>query len=373
MKPCLLLFDAAQSQLSLLAVAQGWRVEHEDDKLPAAHTAATDACVAVVILGDPGFGARARARFPGALIVGTNDACREVADLSFASWEIDKRLFEQFLAHAEAHWRMHERLIEAELAVEARQKQMHQLNEIGVALSSQMSLGDLLDTLLREARGIAHCDGASLYLVETKLGSEQLVFKLTQNASIDLPFIEATVPLSCESIAGYVAVSGELLNLVDAYCVPVDAPYAFNRSFDEKMGYRTRSMLVLPMRDHVGKVVGVLQFINRKNPENGHIVEFDQEIVEIVRGIAAQAALSIVKSRLVRDINDLFESFVQASVKAIEQRDPSTSGHSARVAESTVAFLMSLMEISAMEQMGPPSGAEPAQESARREALAETS
>jgi len=101
-------------------------------------------------------------------------------------------------------------------------------------------------------------------------------------------------------------------------------------------------MLVMPMRDHGGSIVGVLQFINRFADDGVTVVEFDSETVEILRAIASQAALSIQKNRLVREINELFESFVQASVKAIEQRDPSTSGHSARVADTTVALLQAL-------------------------------
>ena len=108
------------------------------------------------------------------------------------------------------------------------------------------------------------------------------------------------------------------------------------------MNYRTQSMLVMPMRAHDGAVVGVLQFINRLDEDSKTVVDFDKEAVEILRAIASQAALSIQKNRLVRDIHDLFESFVQASVKAIEQRDPSTSGHSGRVAETTVALLQAL-------------------------------
>jgi HD-GYP domain-containing protein (c-di-GMP phosphodiesterase class II) len=104
-------------------------------------------------------------------------------------------------------------------------------------------------------------------------------------------------------------------------------------------------MLVLPMRDHKGRLTGVLQFINRRGTTvdgSSRIVPFDEEICELLRAIASQAAVSIQKSGLIRDINQLFESFVQASVKAIEQRDPSTSGHSFRVAETTVALLSAL-------------------------------
>ena len=98
-------------------------------------------------------------------------------------------------------------------------------------------------------------------------------------------------------------------------------------------------MLVLPMRDHRDQIVGVLQFINRLDPTCSEPVPFGEEMGELLRAVGSQAAVSIQKNLLIRDVNRLFESFVQASVKAIEQRDPSTSGHSFRVAESTVALL----------------------------------
>ena len=82
------------------------------------------------------------------------------------------------------------------------------------------------------------------------------------------------------------------------------------------------------MCDHRGHVVGVLQFINRVNRPDGVVIPFGEETVEVLRAIASQAAVSLQKNALLEDINQLFESFVQASVKTIEQRDPSTSGHS---------------------------------------------
>ena len=110
----------------------------------------------------------------------------------------------------------------------------------------------------------------------------------------------------------------------------------------DRNGYRTRSILTIAMRDHRDEVVGVLQFINRVNPDSGQIEPFGEENAEVLRAIASQAAVSIQKNDLIENINQLFESFVQASVKTIEQRDPATSGHSARVAETTVALLEAL-------------------------------
>jgi len=124
--------------------------------------------------------------------------------------------------------------------------------------------------------------------------------------------------------------------------------YAFNRSFDQRYGYRTKSMLVIPMVNHHGDVIGVLQLINRKrdfaarlaSPEEAdrQIISYSPHTVKIVRALAGQAAVSIENSQLYEAIERLFEGFVKAAVTAIEQRDPTTSGHSERVATRTVAL-----------------------------------
>lgn len=225
-------------------------------------------------------------------------------------------------------------------------QRMHQLSEIGASLSSRRDLDDLLQTILFEARKLVGCEAASLYLVESDAGGDhetkQLLFKLSQNDSLNVPFVEMRLPYSTESLAGYVAVTGHELNLDDVYQLPEGTPYQFNTSFDESMGYRTRSMLVLPMRDHRGAVVGVLQFINRLDESDGDCIGFNEETAELLRAIAGQAAVSIQKNQLLQDFNDLFESFVQASIKTIERRDPTTSGHSFRVAQTTVALMRAL-------------------------------
>ena len=93
---------------------------------------------------------------------------------------------------------------------------------------------------------------------------DQLSFELTQNHSVVVPFEKRTVPLNETSISGYVALTGEIVNVADAYHLPAGTPYKISRSFDEKSGYRTKSMLVVPMRDHDQKVIGVIQLINKK-------------------------------------------------------------------------------------------------------------
>ena len=153
------------------------------------------------------------------------------------------------------------------------------------------------------------------------------------------------MPLTRKSLAGYVALTGESLNLPDAYNLPAGVPYQLERSFDTTMPYRTCSVLVLPMQEQDGEVIGVLQLINRKvKPDvmitTENVIQVTQPYSEweerIVRSLASQAAISIERNHLQHSIENLFEGFVRASVQIIEARDPTTSGHSERVADLTV-------------------------------------
>ena len=325
---------ALSGRLATLAKARGWQVKkfdiRQDDEI--------DETTALVFATDAGAHGIRRA-FPHALLVSGESAdgldlvCPEAAD--------DEAL-KALLVHGENHWRRNLKVMELFREVGARRQRMGQLSDIALSLSTEMEYSDLLETILLEARRLAGCDAGSLYLLDDSEEEPELVFKLTQNDSREFPFTEKRLPLTADSLAGYVALMGDELDIPDVYKLPKDAPYKFNRSFDDQNNYRSVSMLVLPMRDHRGKVVGVLQFINRMDPISDAPIPFGEELVELLRAVASQAAVSIQKNLLIRDVNRLFESFVQASVKTIEQRDPSTSGHSFRVADTTVSLLESL-------------------------------
>ena len=232
----------------------------------------------------------------------------------------------------------------------ARTEELKEMTRIGVALNTERDYDALQTMVLSQARRISGSDAGSLYLVdEPERGTQVLRFRLAQNDSRpDIPLVEFTIPIDETSIAGYVASTGRPLVLDDAYVLPPGVEYAINRSFDEKHGYRTKSLLTLPMLNHKNQVIGVLQLINRKRdphvtldtPEDFEtkVVPYTRRTVELVSGLAGQAAVSIENSQLYDDIERLFEGFVTAAVTAIEQRDPTTFGHSGRVAEMTVAI-----------------------------------
>ncbi|MDB4878783.1 MAG: metal dependent phosphohydrolase [Gemmatimonadetes bacterium] len=234
---------------------------------------------------------------------------------------------------------------------EHRARELAELTAIGVALSTQRDLGTLLELILTQARRLTSSDAGSLYLVERGEGDEpvKLRFARAQNHSLPgLPFSTFTVPIDHTSLAGYAAATGEPLVIGDVYLLPDDVSYRQNRSFDDKFGYRTKSMLVIPMKSHRDEVVGVLQLINRKrSPDlrltadavvDEEVQPYDARCLELTSALASQAAVAIENGRLYEDIERLFEGFVTAAVTAIESRDPTTSGHSGRVATLTVGL-----------------------------------
>lgn len=234
-------------------------------------------------------------------------------------------------------------------SLKARDQQLQELNRIGVALSAERDVDQLLAEILQKARHITQADAGSLYLVEPdEEGGQRLRFKLSQNDSFDLDYNEFTMPLNRGSLAGYTAVTGETLRLPDVYEIPDDVDYSFSRSWDEQTGYRTTSMLVVAMMNNKGEIRGVLQLINRKRdgqtklstPASFHqnVTEFDEQCEELVGSLASQAAVALENRLLLQNIQNIFEGFLMGWVKAVEDRDPATAGHSHRVTALTLAL-----------------------------------
>lgn len=259
----------------------------------------------------------------------------------------------------------------------ASRDKLARLNRIGTALSDIRILKDLLQVVLTEARNIMDADAGSIYIIESGRGSGfsgrkvlgraerrtravavkranlttqafSLRFAAAQNDSCKIPFEEIVFPANLESIAGYAAITGEIVALPDVYNIPAETPYKFNNVIDKKYGYRTCSMLTLPLKNTSDEVVGVVQLINKKkNPLNKldltgdptrDIVPFSDEDVELATSLGSQAGVAIENVRLMDAITSLFERFVIACVQAVEQRDPATAGHSGRVDRITMAL-----------------------------------
>jgi HD-GYP domain-containing protein (c-di-GMP phosphodiesterase class II) len=240
--------------------------------------------------------------------------------------------------------------------------ELGELIEIARALTTEREIDRLLNLILEKARFVTGADAGSQYVVEGEerdISRRTLRFKLSQNDSVSFDSREFTMPISSRSMAGYVALEQKTLRLDDVYDMPSGSPFGFDRSFDEKVGYRTKSMLVTPLTSSRGEVIGVLQLINKKREpkqkllsrddfERG-VVPFDERSEELLKTLAAQAGIALENAILYDEIRKIFEGFVKASVDAIEARDPTTSGHSRRVADLTVGLAKAVERV----DMGP--------------------
>ncbi len=235
-----------------------------------------------------------------------------------------------------------------------RHRQFRELNLIGIALSAEKDIDRLQSFILTSMRQLTHADGASLWLKSDDEGGAKLFLASSQNHSIDKSTYSAfKVPVDEKSVVGYAVSVGASQIYDDAYNPPPGKPVG-GKSFDAQFGYRTKSMLTVPMRNYNNEVVGAVQLINAKRrletrltPENveEEVVSFHPDDVEMIESIASQAAVALDNKNLIDSIQALFDGFVQASVTAIEQRDPSTAGHSGRVEGLTSALARAVTAI----------------------------
>ena len=235
-----------------------------------------------------------------------------------------------------------------------RHRQFRELNRIGIALSAEKDIGRLQSFILTTMRQLTHADGASLWLRTEEEGMPKLFLASSQNHSIDKSTYSAfTVPVDERTVVGYTVSTGKSQIYEDAYNPPSGKPVG-GKTFDAQFGYRTKSMLTVPMRDYNDNVVGAVQLINAKrrfesrltlDNVDTEVVSFQPDDVETIESIASQAAVAIDNKSLLDSIQALFDGFVQASVTAIEQRDPSTAGHSGRVEGLTTRLARAVTEI----------------------------
>ncbi|HOV12902.1 MAG TPA: HD domain-containing phosphohydrolase [Spirochaetota bacterium] len=234
---------------------------------------------------------------------------------------------------------------------ETQSRNFNTLTQIGISLSTIKDIDLLLDMILSKSRDITNADAGSIYLVEEtilkdeeekKVTEKVLRFVHSQNYSFPFKSPTFTMPITKKSIVGYVALTGEILNIPDAHKIPPDAGYTYSIDIEKKINVHNRSTIAVAMRNQQNETIGVIQLFNKKKNFEAKIHEndmFDREVIpfspddeEIVSSLASQAGVSLENNILYKEIKNIFEGFIKASVVAIEARDPTTSGHSERVA-----------------------------------------
>jgi HD-GYP domain-containing protein (c-di-GMP phosphodiesterase class II) len=238
---------------------------------------------------------------------------------------------------------------------------LNELNSIGAALSSERDINRLLENILLAAKKITNADAGTLYLIDP--AGQVLMFEIVRTDSLHIamggttgnaiPF--APIPMynghaapNLANVVSYSALRGETVNIADAY-TEQGFDFSGTRKFDAGTGYRSKSFLAVPMRNHENEVIGVLQLINALDREHGAVVPFSMDDQQLLESLASQAAIAITNRRLIQQLEALFESFIKLINTAIDDKSPYTGGHCERVPVLT----MLLAEATNRTQTGP--------------------
>lgn len=219
--------------------------------------------------------------------------------------------------------------------------QIKKLSDIGRALSGVYDLNTLLEMIVDQARNFTNADAGTLYIVE----DNTLRFQIVQNDSLKIRMGGKTgetipfppVELKESNVSAFVALKGVSVNIPDVYDTDL-FDFTGPKKFDNSTGYRSQSMLVVPMRNHDNDVIGVLQLLNATNPISKEVITFSQDYENLCESLASQAAVSITNAKLISNMTELFEAFVKVMATAIDEKSPVTGGHIRRVADLTLTM-----------------------------------
>jgi HD-GYP domain-containing protein (c-di-GMP phosphodiesterase class II) len=226
-------------------------------------------------------------------------------------------------------------------------EQIRRLTQIGAALSAERNIERLLEMIVEEARRFTNADGGTLYI----MGDDEslLHFAIVQNDSLNIrmggtsgAITWAPVDLyhkdgspNFANVSSYAALSGNVVNISDVYHAE-EFNFEGTRQFDSETGYRSRSMLVVPLRNHDRDIIGILQLLNAQDLKNARTISFSRQSQELTESLASQAAIALSNNRLIKDLENLFESFVKTIAAAIDEKSPYTGDHGRRVVELTM-------------------------------------
>ncbi|MCX7161738.1 MAG: GAF domain-containing protein [Rhodocyclales bacterium] len=240
-------------------------------------------------------------------------------------------------------------------------RRLEQLNAIGASLSKERDTDRLLESILVAAKTITHADGGTLYRMTEDRRALRFEILRTDSLKIamggttgnainfpNLPLVNSTGQPNDAMVAAYAAIHDKTVNIVDAY---TEAGFDFSgtRSFDQRTGYRSQSFLTVPMKNHEGEIIGVLQLINALDPANGQVTPFSLADQSLAESLASQAAIALTNRLLITQLEELFEAFINLINLAIDEKSPYTGGHCQRVP----ALTMMLADAADAVQEGP--------------------
>ena len=237
-------------------------------------------------------------------------------------------------------------------------RRLEQLNEIGASLSAERDINRLLESILLAAKAITRADGGTLYLLTEEDGTKRLKFEIMRTESLNIAMGGTTgvaIPFypihlyskdgkpNNQMVAAFAALTGQTVNIADAYTAE---GFDFNgtRNFDKKTGYRSKSFLTVPMKNHENEIIGVLQLINSQDPASGEVVAFSDADQRLAESLASQAAIALTNRQLINQLEALFESFIAMINTAIDEKSPYTGGHCQRVPELTMMLAEAVNE-----------------------------
>jgi HD-GYP domain-containing protein (c-di-GMP phosphodiesterase class II) len=233
-------------------------------------------------------------------------------------------------------------------------RRLEQLNLIGASLSAERDINRLLELILAAAKSITGADGGTLYRVTE---DNTLRFEIVRTSSLEsylggtsgnpVPFYPIQLyrdgKPNHSMVAAHAALTGKTVNIADAYAAE-GFDFSGTRAFDSKTGYRSKSFLTVPMRNHEHETIGVLQLINAREPETGAIVSFSDSDQRLAESLASQAAIALTNRMLINQLEQLFESFINLINSAIDEKSPYTGGHCQRVPVLTMMLAEAVNE-----------------------------
>jgi len=236
---------------------------------------------------------------------------------------------------------------ERDSMLESMLARLHDLNEIGAALSNERDIDKLLEIILLAAKKITNADAGTLYLLDEE--RQVLTFEIMRTDSLDIkmggtsgkpiPFDPIQLYVDDEPnlamVVTYAALRGQTINIPDAY-VAQGFDFSGTKKFDKKTGYYSRSFLTVPMRNHENEIIGVVQLINAIDPSGKGVREFSKDDQQLLESLSSQAAIALSHRRLILQLESLFESFITLINTAIDDKSPYTAGHCVRVPALTM-------------------------------------